>query len=267
MAAPNHAPLNILVCNDDGIHAPGIRALVEAIKPYGNLTVVAPDSPQSGMGHAISIAKPLRLQAVDLGPGVTAYSCNGTPADCIKLANGQVMAQKPDLCVSGINHGANHSISVFYSGTMSAAMEGAFEGIPSIGFSLCDFSIEADFTASQHVVRQVVENHLRNPFQPHTVLNVNIPNVPPDALNGMRLCRMAPGRWVEQFERRQDPYGRDYYWLKGNYHTDDRAEDTDVWALDNGYVSIVPIRTDITDTPALQHLNSWAMELHTAQAR
>lgn len=255
---PNSSDKHILVCNDDGITAPGIRALVEAVRPFGRVTIVAPDSPQSGMGHAISVGKPLRLNKFDFAPGVEAYACSGTPADCVKLATG-ILKVRPDLLVSGINHGSNSSISIFYSGTMSAAMEGVIEGIPSIGFSLCDYSLEADFTAARGVVSTLVQAALAHRFPEATVLNVNIPNVRPEALKGIRVTRQARGRYVEEFDHRTDPYGRDYFWLTGKFSSDDLGEDTDEWALRHGYVSVCPAQVDITAHYATPILNQWGL--------
>lgn len=250
----------ILVCNDDGIFAPGIRALVEAVREFGDLTVVAPDSPQSGMGHAISVGKPLWVgKYKDFGPDVPAWETSGTPADCIKMATGQLMPERPDLIVSGINHGSNSSISVFYSGTMSAAIEGVLEGIPAIGFSLLDYSMEADFEAAKHVVKTIVRQALTHRLPPNVALNVNIPKLPLDEIKGIKITRQSAGRWVEQFDKRQDPYGRDYYWLMGSFHLDDEGEDTDEWALRNGYVSVCPVQIDVTAHHALSQLNQWGL--------
>src|SRR5690606_8012919 len=173
----------ILVVNDDGISARGIRALVEAMKEIGNVTVVAPDSPQSGMGHAITIHNPLRLDKVDIFKDVDAWQCSGTPVDCVKLAVNKILNRKPDICVSGINHGSNSSINVIYSGTMSAAMEGAIEGIPSIGFSLVDFNLDADLTAAKHYAGLITRTVLKGVHWKELLLNVNIPNLP---LNEMK---------------------------------------------------------------------------------
>ncbi|MDX2063460.1 MAG: 5'/3'-nucleotidase SurE [Bacteroidia bacterium] len=253
-------PLHILVCNDDGITAHGIKNLVEAVRPYGQVSVVAPDSPQSGMGHAISIGRPLRLTREDIFTDIEAWSCSGTPADCVKLAIG-VLGLRPDLLVSGINHGSNSSISIFYSGTMSAAMEGAIEGIPSIGFSLCNFRMDADFTAARTVASAIVGQAIAQGIPSHTVLNVNIPYLPLNQLKGMRITRQSDGRFIEEFDRRVDPYGRDYYWLTGKFHTDDHGEDTDEWALAHGYVSICPAQVDITAHYAMGDLNHWDLGL------
>src|SRR6188472_3917458 len=170
----------ILITNDDGVTAPGIRALTEAVKDLGKVIVVAPDKPQSGMGHAITIGHPLRLTPADVFGGIEAYQCSGTPVDCVKLAVDKVLHRKPDICLSGINHGANHSINVIYSGTMSAAVEAAIESIPSVGFSLLDYSLEADFSASRKYARMIVQQMLQSPQDKHCVLNVNIPIATPD---------------------------------------------------------------------------------------
>jgi 5'-nucleotidase len=236
----------ILVTNDDGVTAPGIVNLVAAVKDLGKVVVVAPDKPQSGMGHAITIGQPLRLQKVNLFGNIEAWSCTGTPVDCVKLAVDKVLHRKPDLCVSGINHGANHSINVIYSGTMSAAVEAAIESIPSAGFSLLDYNIEADFTGARKYARLVVEHMLDTKLDKHTVLNVNIPSVPAELLNGLKICRQAYAKYEEDFLERQDPHGRMYYWLTGEFVNFDKGTDTDVWALANNYVSVVPVQFDMT---------------------
>ncbi len=237
----------ILVTNDDGITAPGIRALVEAVKGLGKVVVVAPDKPQSGMGHAITIGQPLRLIPSQQFEGIEAYSCTGTPVDCVKLAVDKVLHRKPDLCVSGINHGANHSINVIYSGTMSAAVEAAIESIPSIGFSLLDYSIEADFSAAKVYAKKVVELLLSSKPDKHSVLNVNIPAVPEALIKGIKICRQAYAKYEEDFIERKDPHGRKYYWLTGEFVNFDKGKDTDVWALKNNYVSVVPVQFDLTN--------------------
>ncbi len=237
----------ILITNDDGVTAPGIRNLVEAVKDLGKIVVVAPDKPQSGMGHAITIGSPLRLSPVSIFEGVEAYQCTGTPVDCVKLAVDKVLHRKPDLCLSGINHGANHSINVIYSGTMSAAVEAAIESIPSIGFSLLDYSIEADFSAARQYARIIVEKMLVTKLDKHTVLNVNFPSVQPELIKGIRVCRQAYAKYEEDFIERMDPHGRRYYWLTGEFVNFDKGKDTDVWALANNYVSVVPVQFDLTN--------------------
>ncbi len=236
----------ILITNDDGISAPGIKALIEAMRGLGKIVVVAPDKPQSGMGHAITIGQPLRLQPMHIFEGVEAYQCSGTPVDCVKLAVDKVLHRKPDICLSGINHGPNHSINVIYSGTMSAALEAAIESIPSIGFSLMDYSIEADFTAAQKYARILVEQILKKPLDKHLCLNVNIPGVPESLIKGMKVCRQAYAKYEEEFAERKDPRGHNYYWLTGEFVNFDKGKDTDVWALKNNYISVVPVQFDLT---------------------
>jgi len=238
----------ILITNDDGISAPGIRNLVEAVKGLGKIVVVAPDKPQSGMGHAITIGNPLRLNPMHhLFEGVEAWQCSGTPVDCVKLAVDKVLRRKPDLCLSGINHGANHSINVIYSGTMSAAVEAAIESIPSIGFSLLDYSQEADFSAARKYVRIIVEEVLSRPMDKHLILNVNFPAVPENLIKGIKVARQAYAKYEEDFVERNDPNSKKYYWLTGKFVNFDRGRDTDVWALEHNYVSVVPVQFDMTN--------------------
>lgn len=248
MTEENKRPI-ILVTNDDGITAPGLHNLVEAVKDLGEIVVVAPDKPQSGMGHAITIGMPLRLTKLDqFIAGVEAYHCSGTPVDCVKLAVNIILPRKPDICLSGINHGANHSINVLYSGTMSAAMEASIESIPSVGFSLLDYRVEADFTASKVYVHKIVESLLkRKENGKHLLLNVNIPAVPMELLNGLKVCRQAYAKYDEDFDERQDPNGKKYYWLTGEFKNFDDKDDTDVWALEHNYISVVPVQFDLTN--------------------
>jgi 5'-nucleotidase len=247
----------ILITNDDGITAPGIRNLVESVRDIGKIVVVAPDKAQSGMGHAITIGQPLRLHKVHMFDGVESWSCTGTPVDCVKLAVDKVLHRKPDLCLSGINHGANHSINVIYSGTMSAAVEAAIESIPSAGFSLLDFSIEADFTGARKYARIIVEKMLSTKPEKHTVLNVNIPSIPADLLKGIKICRQAYAKYVEDFIERKDPHGKHYYWLTGEFVNFDKGKDTDVWALANNFVSVVPVQFDLTNYTLKDKLKNW----------
>jgi 5'-nucleotidase len=237
----------ILITNDDGVMAPGIRNLVEAVKDLGKIVVVAPDKPQSGMGHAITIGYPLRLHHVKIMDDVEAWSCSGTPVDCVKLAVDKVLHRKPDLCLSGINHGANHSINVIYSGTMSAAIEASIENIPSIGFSLLNYSMEADFSAARHFARIIVEKILKAKSAKHLCLNVNIPSVDLTLIKGIKNCRQAYAKYEEDFHERKDPTGRKYYWLTGEFVNFDKGKDTDVWALENNFVSVVPVQFDLTN--------------------
>lgn len=250
----------ILVTNDDGITAPGLKALVEAVKDLGEVVVVAPDKPQSGMGHAITIGVPLRLTKLEgFFGGIEAYHTSGTPVDCVKLAVDKILHKKPDICLSGINHGANHSINVIYSGTMSAAMEASIESIPSIGFSLLDYRFEADFTAAKFYVHKIVKSLLdKKNDAKHLLLNVNIPAVPLELMNGIKVCRQAYAKYDEDFDERLDPHGKKYYWLTGEFKNFDEGEDTDVWALEHNYVSVVPVQFDLTNYQLKKELeNNW----------
>lgn len=246
----------ILVTNDDGITAPGIRMLVDVAKSLGDVVVVAPDAPQSGMGHAITISGPIRLHPNErVFEDVEAYECSGTPVDCVKLAKHVVLKDRvPDLCLSGINHGSNASINIIYSGTLSAAMEASLEGIPSIGLSLLDYSHEANFEPCRPFVKTLAEWVLENGLEEGSLLNVNIPAIPRADLKGLRVCRQADARWIEEFTEAEDPRGQKYYWLTGRFSNNDKADDTDIWALDNNYISVVPSMHDLTNYRAIKTL-------------
>ncbi|MDO4881096.1 MAG: 5'/3'-nucleotidase SurE [Capnocytophaga sp.] len=248
----------ILITNDDGITAPGIRHLIKIMNKIGEVVVVAPDSPQSGMGHAITMTSTLYCDPVTIDNGAqTEYSCNGTPADCVKIAKHEILKRMPDLCVSGINHGANSSINVIYSGTMSAAIEAGTEGIPAIGFSLLDSNWNADFSQCENFVKNIALNVLQNGLPKGIVLNVNIPNIKKNEIKGVKICRQAKARWVEKFDKRINPQGRDYYWLTGEFLCEDEGTDTDIWALENGYISIVPTEADLTSYTTIDQLKQW----------
>ena len=248
----------ILVTNDDGITAPGIRALIDVMNTIGDVVVVAPDSPQSGMGHAITLDSTLYCTeiTVDKGPQKE-YQCSGTPADCVKLAVNELMSRKPDLCVSGIKHGSNSSINVIYSGTMSAAIEAGIEGVPAIGFSLLDYRWTADFEPLKPFIEKITRNALKNSIPSDVVLNVNFPLLPEKEIKGIKICRQAKAHWVEKFDKRQSPMGKDYYWLTGEFINEDKGDDTDESALAHGYISVVPTQFDLTAHHAIQKLNSW----------
>ena len=257
MREDSQRPL-ILVTNDDGITAPGIRNLVESVVDLGDVVVVAPDSHQSGMGHAITISNILRMAPHDFRmAGVDAYKTSGTPVDCVKLAIYKILKRKPDLLLSGINHGSNASINVIYSGTMSAAVEGAMCGIPSVGFSLLDERWDADFSASVAVAKTVARQVLERGLPQGTCLNVNIPKVAPEDLKGIRICRQAMGHWRDTFDQRETPGGSPYYWMRGEFHNPDKGEDTDIHALQEGYASVVPVQFDLTAHHTIGTLNSW----------
>lgn len=250
----------ILVTNDDGITAPGIRALMEVMQEIGDIVVVAPDKPQSATGHAITINNTLYLNKIsEENAAFEQYSCSGTPVDCVKLAVNEILKHKPDLCVSGINHGSNSSINVIYSGTMSAAMEAGIEGIAAIGFSLSDYQWNADFEPVKNAIRKITKEVLANGLPNGVVLNVNFPKRKEEDLKGIKICRQAKAIWAEKFDKRKTPFGRDYYWLAGAFVNLDHGEDTDEWALENGYVSVVPVQFDLTAHHAIQQLNTWTL--------
>ena len=248
----------ILVTNDDGITAPGLRALISVMNQLGEVVVVAPDSPQSGMGHAITINSTLQCSKIKIDEGPQKeYSCSGTPADCVKLGINELLYCKPDLCVSGINHGSNSSINVIYSGTMSAAVEAGIEGIPAIGFSLLDFRWDADFEPVMAFVKKIAQQALENLIPRGVVLNVNFPVSKEQEIKGIKICRQANAHWVEKFDKRTNPQGKEYYWLTGDFINEDKGEDTDEWALKNGFISIVPTQFDFTAHHSIQQLNTW----------
>ena len=247
----------ILVSNDDGITSKGILTLVNAMKKLGDVIVVAPDGPQSGMGHAITVGETLRLEENFIFEGVKAFECSGTPADCVKIARHFVFKEgrQPDVIVSGVNHGSNTSISVLYSGTMSAAIEGAIEGTPSIGFSLCDFSHDADFSHVEEYLTKITQQVLDKGLPKGIALNVNFPPRRNEPIKGIRICRQANAKWVEDFDMRYDPNGRRYFWMIGNFVNFDKGEDNDEWAIANNYVSVVPCQFDLTGHQAIPLLN------------
>lgn len=247
----------ILVTNDDGITARGIGHLVAVMKELGDVLVVAPNGPQSGMGHAITVGDTLRLKESKIYDGVRAYECSGTPADCVKMARHYVLKdqRQPDVVVSGINHGSNTSISVLYSGTMSAAIEAAIEGASSIGFSLCDYSSDADFSHALPYVKKITEQVIRKGMPKGVALNVNFPPKRHEAIKGIRICRQANAKWVEEFDERRDPNGRKYFWMTGNFVNFDKGEDNDEWAIANNYISVVPCQFDLTAHSAIPGLN------------
>jgi 5'-nucleotidase len=252
----NKRPL-ILVTNDDGMFAPGIRRLVEISRHMGEVIVVAPNSPQSAKGHAVTLADPIRLNKVDVFEGIEAYECSGTPVDCVKLAKNILLKKrKIDLCVSGINHGSNASINILYSGTISAAMEASIEGIDSIGFSLEDYDMDADFDPATPWIKSIMEHVLSNGLAASKLLNVNIPHPSLGPIKGMKVCRQAEGRWEEEFVEGEDPRGQKFYWLTGNFATNDTGAGTDISALREGYISIVPSLHDFTHHRAIPLLKS-----------
>lgn len=247
----------ILVTNDDGMFAPGIRRLVEIARHMGEVIVVAPNSPQSAKGHAVTLADPIRLNKVNVFENIEAYECSGTPVDCVKLAKNVLLKKrKIDLCVSGINHGSNASINILYSGTISAAMEASIEGIDSIGFSLEDYSMDANFDPATPWIKSIMEHVLSNGLIDSKLLNINIPHPSLGPIKGMKICRQSEGRWEEEFVEGEDPRGQKFYWLTGNFATNDAGEGTDISALREGYISIVPSLHDLTHHRAIPTLKA-----------
>ena len=248
----------ILVTNDDGISAPGIRTLISAMNEIGDVIVVAPDSPQSAMGHAITINSTLHCNEIKIDDGPQKeYSCSGTPADCVKLGINEILDRKPDICVSGVNHGSNSSINVIYSGTMSAAVEASIEGIPAIGFSLLDYSWNADFNSIKKYLVRITKKALEEGIPKGSALNINFPKLLENEIKGIKICRQANAYWIEKFDKRTNPQGKEYYWLTGEFINEDKGEDSDEWALENGYISIVPVKFDMTDHENIKLLKNW----------
>lgn len=249
----------ILVTNDDSIYSKGIKELVEVAKTLGEVVVVAPDSHQSGKAHSITIFEPLRLYKKNIFEGIEAYECSGTPVDCVKIAKKVALkGRKIDLVLSGINHGSNSSISVIYSGTMSAAIEGAIEGLPSIGFSLCDYDHDADFSHIRSYIKTIINQALLTPFASNIALNVNFPSIISGPIKGIKICRQAIDKWDEDYDKRTDTNGKDYYWTSGVLLNNDLETDTDEWALKNNYISIVPCQFDLTSKYEKSFLeNNW----------
>ena len=248
----------ILITNDDGVTAPGINTLMAVMAEIGDIVVVAPDKPQSGMAHAITMNETLYLNKISKeNDPIKIYSCSGTPVDCVKIAVKEILKRKPDLCVSGVNHGSNSAINVIYSGTMSAVIEAGIEGIPAIGFSLSDFNWNANFEEIKPFIRKIALETLKNKLPKDVVLNVNFPKLKQKDIKGIKICRQAKAFWAAKFHKRETPQGRDYYWLSGEFTNPDQGEDTDEWALNNGYISIVPVQFDLTAYHATKQLNTW----------
>ncbi|KPK82745.1 MAG: stationary phase survival protein SurE [Bacteroides sp. SM23_62_1] len=251
----------ILVTNDDGIQAKGLKTLIDIVRPLGEIFVIAPEESQSGMSHAITVKTPIRVKKIKQDGNVLINSCNGTPVDCIKLALNKFLNRHPDLILSGINHGSNASASILYSGTMAAAIEGCVNGIPSIGFSLLDYSPEAEFNGVVKYAEQIILRTLEYGMPQGTCLNVNFPANHSGEIRGVRICRQTKGMWIEEFDQRIDPQNREYYWLTGDFiNLEPDAVDTDEWALQNNYISVVPVHVDLTSYGAMDHLKKWQFD-------
>ena len=254
----NYRPL-ILISNDDGFQAKGINVLVDMVADMGDVLVCAPDSARSGFSCAFSATRPLRLRQRNKCDNVEVWSCNGTPVDCVKLALDQLCGDRiPDLVIGGINHGDNASVNTHYSGTMGVTLEGCMKYIPSVAFSICDYSENPDFEPLRPLVRKIVRRVLDEGLPKGVCLNVNFPNMP---FNGVKICRMAHGTWYDECVKMHHPRGYDYFWMVGNYRNDEpQADDTDNWALRHGYVAITPTRVDVTAYEAMDTLNGWALQ-------
>lgn len=246
----------ILITNDDGVDARGIQALSEVALEFGEVIVIAPSHNASGKSLSLTTDRPLRVREVKQADGLAMYACDGTPVDCVKLAIEHFCPRRPDLVLSGINHGSNSSINILYSGTMGAVLEATTLGFPAIGFSLLHHSPNADFEPSRPVVRHIVGHVLDHGLPPDVSLNVNIPRLGTDDIKGIRLCRQSKAKWLDSFEKRIDPLGRPYWWLTGKFDCQNPPDNSDEWALAHGYVSVVPVHTDFTDLAAIEQLQT-----------
>lgn len=248
----------ILITNDDGLYAAGLRTLLDVIEEFGKVVLISTMESMSGMSQALTVKTPLRVKLLEENEKHRIYACNGTPTDSVKLAINQLLERIPDWVVSGINHGANASVSVLYSGTMAAALEGCLYGIPSVGFSLNNFSPTADFSICKRYIRVIMKKLAKHSIPTGVCLNVNIPSAPKEMIKGIKVCRQARGNWKEEFEKRKDPAGKTYYWLTGLFqnHEPD-ATDTDEWAIANNYVSVVPVTVDMTAHWYIKSLKPW----------
>ena len=251
----------ILITNDDGIKAKGLQALIDVMKNIGKVVVVASEESMSGKGHSITIRTPLRIKSVITENGYEKYSTNGTPVDCVKLGEQVILKQKPDLLVSGINHGSNATVNIIYSGTMAAVLEACIDEIPAIGFSLLDYTSDADFEPSKKHIKTITENVLKNGLPKGVCLNVNIPAVKESEIKGVKVCRQADARWVEVFDERKDPHNNNYYWLTGRFEKRESNNETDQWALENNYISLVPVHYDFTAHKALPEITKWKFDV------
>ncbi|HRU64050.1 MAG TPA: 5'/3'-nucleotidase SurE [Paludibacteraceae bacterium] len=248
----------ILITNDDGFDAKGIQVLTKLMTRFGDVVVVAPDVPRSAQSNALTVTQPIRFRKIEENEQVIRYSCTGTPTDCVKIALNEILSQKPDLLVSGINHGANSAINVLYSGTIGAVLEGCVNRIPSIGFSLCSYQADPDFTNFEPYILQIVQTVLEKGLPNDVCLNVNAPS---GEIKGILITRQCKGFWTQEFAGRTDPAGRAYYWLTGYFENrEPEAEDTDEWALSHGYISVVPIKVDMTSYETIELLKQWNLE-------
>jgi 5'-nucleotidase len=247
----------ILITNDDGADAPGISVLTRLMMQIGDVVVVAPDGPRSGQSNALTVNQPIRFKKVEEKPGLIRYTCTGTPTDCVKLALNEVVDRKPDLLVSGINHGSNAAINVIYSGTMGAVLEGCENDILSIGFSINSHSLSVEFDDFEPFILQITKEAIANGLPHYVCLNVN---APVGKIDGVKVARQCDGRWVKEYEKYLDPQGRPYFWLTGHFENNEpEAQDTDEWAVGNGYISVVPVNIDMTAHTSIQSLKAWKL--------
>ncbi len=258
----------ILVSNDDGIDARGLKALIKIASEFGRVVVVAPERGQSGMSHSISLLTPLRVRRVVENDNLRIYAVPGTPVDCVKLAINQLLNKKPDLMLSGINHGSNSAVSIIYSGTMGAAIEASLYGIPAIGFSVLDHSPNADFSLVQKYAPALISEVITKGLPSQICLNVNFPVISENEFKGYKICKQTTGVWKEDFEKRIDPYGLDYYWLTGSFHNfEPENQEADEWALANNYASIVPVKIDFTDYKSLDFLKTFKLNKNGTETK
>ena len=250
--------IKILISNDDGVHAKGLQALISALRPIADLTVVAPDGPRSGASCSITSTRPLTCDKLQEEDGLVVWKCSGTPLDCVKLGLDQIMTSRPDMVVAGINHGDNSSVNVHYSGTMGAVIEACLKRIPSVGFSLCTFDPQADFSACLPFIRNIVLKALDKGLPEWTCLNVNFPTC--SQFKGVKICRQTKAVWIKEFDKRRHPFGKDYWWMTGEFLNEEPfSVDSDQWALNNGYVAITPVMTDMTDYSLLEEMKGWGL--------
>ena len=236
----------ILITNDDGIYSPGLRYLIGLMNNIGKVVVVAPDGPQSAQSHAITINKPITCEKIKIDEGKQIeFICSGTPVDCVKLALAEILDRKPDICISGINHGSNASINVIYSGTVSAAIEASVHDIPSVGFSILDYSTTTEFKHTETHIINIVRNLLSSNL--NVCLNVNIPKYSENKIKGIKIAKQAKGKWIEDFDERVSPMGKRYFWLTGEFIKEDESNEADQNLLDDNYISVVPVKYDLTD--------------------
>lgn len=253
----NKRPL-ILISNDDGYAAKGINSLIEYVRGFGDIIVCAPESARSGFSCAFSSEQPLRLSLKREEEHLQVWACNGTPVDCVKIAISQLCDRLPSIIISGINHGNNASVNTHYSGTMGVAREGCMKGIPSVAFSLCNYSADADFSATKRMIKIITGRVMEDGLPKNVCLNVNFPDC--KTFMGTKVCRMCNGIWENELVKEHHPRGYDYYWMVGEFRdTEPDATDTDEWALANGYVAITPTTIDITDYQAVEAIKGWGL--------